>query len=82
MKPTKEALMYLLREQAVVEKIIVGDKNLLVDKIYDFADAIALYGERADKLREKHGIVLTDETVTKKAKDIVTSPRSERKDTM
>lgn len=60
------------RMQVAVEKIIVGDKNLLVDKIYDFADAIALYGDRADKLRDKHGIVLTDETATKKAKDIIT----------
>lgn len=60
------------RMQVAIEKIIVGDKNILVDQIYDFADAIALAGDRADKLREKHGIVLNDKTATEKAKNIMT----------
>lgn len=60
------------RMQAAVEKIITGDKNILVDKIYDFADAV-LMGPSYTETAEKQGITLTEEQTYKKISDIETS---------
>ena len=42
--------------QVAVEKFITNDKNFLVDKIYDIADALAVHGGKLEKLQAKHGI--------------------------
>ena len=61
------------RMQAALEKIIVGDRNILVDKIYDFADLMFVAGDSYYNTAEKHHMILTEKERYKKVSDLQTA---------
>jgi len=56
------------RMQAAVEKIITSDKNPVVNLIYNFADALLATGDNLTDLRDKQGITVDEDSVSKKSK--------------
>lgn len=49
--------------QRAVEQIIIGDRNIIVDKLYDAANWAANYGDHFEELQEEYGIIPEEQIV-------------------